>query len=373
MILFLEILSFTREYFLAEENIEEDETEEAKKKKKQKKKNVEQEDQNMKPEKKKSEVKLEKKRIYEGIKHVAEQEGKEEDFVKLLVLYMFGTLFFTNCNATYIHYKYLNCVQSVDTMNMISWPDEIHEHLMESIASVTRNKSKTKTVTGCTVYLLLWFLEHVRNIKRKPNTDNLPRFARWNLYDGSSELEGMLDSLSKEKVSQEFVVAFTDEEKKLGLFEQSEVQTLKAEVQELKNEVKVKDKIIFDLNGAIEALKSRIEMLRENQSPRKPLLSGSPLPVVIYTPTTFNLNVTQEMKKVVTPEEPVVGNIQVDPVAEEPVAEVPVVEEPINAVHLATVNEIDSIVRNVKHTYATRKKIIFDGFVTGELKKQKTE
>ncbi|KAI3928850.1 hypothetical protein MKW98_024451 [Papaver atlanticum] len=286
---------------------------------------------------------------------------------------MFCTLFFTNFNSTYVHYKYLNCVQSVDRMNMISWPDKIHEHMMESIASVTRNKSKTHTLTGCTVYLLLWFLGHVRNIKRKPDTNKLPRFARWNLYDGSSELEGMLEILSKEQVSENFVVAFTDEEKKMCTFEESEVQTLKAKVQELKNKVKVKDKIILDLKGEIEALKSQVEMLRENSAPRTPLHGGSPLPIVIYTPPSFNLNVTQEMNKVVPPEEPAVGNIQVDHVSEEPVAEVPVVEEPINVVPLATTNNIGSIVRNVKFTYVTRRKKEFDGFVTGEQKKQKTE
>ncbi|KAI3925928.1 hypothetical protein MKW98_028064 [Papaver atlanticum] len=279
---------FYKEYFLVEVNSEEDEIEEPNKKKKPKKKKVDQEDLNKKPEKKKSEVKLEKSRILKEIKHAAKQEGKEEDFVKLLVLYMFCTLFFTNCNSMYVHYKYLNCMQSVDRMNMISWPDEIHEHLMESIASVTRNKSKTHTVTGCTVYLLLWFLEHVRNIKRKPDSDNLPRFSRWNLYVGSSELEGMLESLSKEQVSEKKIVAFTDEEKKLCTFEESEVQTLKCEVQELKNEVKVKDKIILDLKGESEALKSQVKMLRENTAPRTPLHGGSPLPV-LFTPLCLSI------------------------------------------------------------------------------------
>ncbi|KAI3879867.1 hypothetical protein MKW98_018106, partial [Papaver atlanticum] len=52
-------------------------------------------------------------------------------------------------------YKEYFLIESVDTMNMISWTDEIHKHLMESIASVTRNKSKPHIVTGCTVFLLI--------------------------------------------------------------------------------------------------------------------------------------------------------------------------------------------------------------------------
>ncbi|RZC57784.1 hypothetical protein C5167_005083 [Papaver somniferum] len=113
--------------------------------------------------------KLDKKYIVEGIHTAMNEEGTEEDLAKLLLLFMFCTVFFINTGGMYVQYKYLNCLQSIDTINKVSWPDLIHEHLMQSVKAVYETPC---SINGCSFYLLLWIFEQMKGINRKDNSDS---------------------------------------------------------------------------------------------------------------------------------------------------------------------------------------------------------
>ncbi|KAI3943439.1 hypothetical protein MKW92_045511, partial [Papaver armeniacum] len=51
----------------------------------------------------------------------------------------------------YVNYKYLNCLRSIETINRVSWPDLIHEHLMQSVAVVCKTPY---SINGCSFYFL---------------------------------------------------------------------------------------------------------------------------------------------------------------------------------------------------------------------------
>lgn len=102
--------------------------------------------------KKKSKVKLLKSDIEKGIRRTANVEGKELDFVRLMILFMLCTIFLPTINASYVHIKYLYCVQSLEAINKVSWPDLIHDNLMKSVSSTYKTPY---SVAGCTLYLLV--------------------------------------------------------------------------------------------------------------------------------------------------------------------------------------------------------------------------
>ncbi|KAI3968775.1 hypothetical protein MKX01_028925 [Papaver californicum] len=75
--------------------------------------------------------------------------GEVEDVVRLIVLYMCQTIFFTRTGNSSLPCNYLVYVKNVDVINRISWPHLIHRAMMDSIES--SNGGSTQ-VTRCSFF-----------------------------------------------------------------------------------------------------------------------------------------------------------------------------------------------------------------------------
>ncbi|XP_026420494.1 uncharacterized protein LOC113316548 [Papaver somniferum] len=134
---------------------------------------------------------------------------KNEDLVRLIGAYMCQTLFFTTQEGYRLNKQHLKLLGSPEK-NSLSWPDLIHDHLMESIDEHKDDKSR---VNGCVVYLLILFAEHIKSgVQKTPIAQGLPRLARWNLKDISNAIQTDFESL---EISENFIEAYSDSEKQI--------------------------------------------------------------------------------------------------------------------------------------------------------------
>ncbi|KAF9620496.1 hypothetical protein IFM89_013113 [Coptis chinensis] len=74
----------------------------------------------------------------------------EDDFVRLMSLYLTTTIFFPN--PTRINWSFVPHIEDLNRMRRISWPKVIHAELMDQIR---RKSDKLSTVSGCVVALLV--------------------------------------------------------------------------------------------------------------------------------------------------------------------------------------------------------------------------
>ncbi|RZC62233.1 hypothetical protein C5167_024002, partial [Papaver somniferum] len=115
-----------------------------------------------------------------------DKKGHEEEVVCLICLYMLVVLFFRRSSGDNLDVSYVGLVKDLETMDSVSFPDLIHEHLMESIKTVKRNNLHIRNCSGCTIYSLLWLAEH-SNIDEissdivKVISNATPRAAKWDL------------------------------------------------------------------------------------------------------------------------------------------------------------------------------------------------
>ncbi|MCL7038187.1 hypothetical protein MKW94_021879 [Papaver nudicaule] len=115
--------------------------------------------------------------------------GKVEDVVRLIVLYMCQTIFFSKTGNFNLPCSFLVYVKSLEVINRISWPHLIHKAMMESIKSADGD---VQTITGCSFYLLYWFAEHCSLVKRREDAKTFtPRFARWDTFKISKSISGL--------------------------------------------------------------------------------------------------------------------------------------------------------------------------------------
>ncbi|RZC55160.1 hypothetical protein C5167_014024 [Papaver somniferum] len=115
-----------------------------------------------------------------------DKKGHEEEVVCLICLYMLVVLFFCRSSGDNLDISYVGLVKDLENMDSVSFPDLIHEHLMESIKTVKRNNLHIRNCSGCTIYSLLWLAEY-SNIDEissdivKVISNATPRAAKWDL------------------------------------------------------------------------------------------------------------------------------------------------------------------------------------------------
>ncbi|KAF9599056.1 hypothetical protein IFM89_033663 [Coptis chinensis] len=80
------------------------------------------------------------------ITSVVKKIGMEDDFVRLMSLYLTTTIFFPN--PTRINWSFVPHIEDLNGMRRISWPKVIHAELMDQIR---RKSDKLSMVSGCVV------------------------------------------------------------------------------------------------------------------------------------------------------------------------------------------------------------------------------
>ena len=97
--------------------------------------------------------KLNKAAICEALKRTISEKGPqaEEDFARLMILYMFVTLFLANSNGS-IGCSFLPHIEKFNNINTIAWATVIHGNLMTSIRKCYRDPVKTP---GCVIQMLV--------------------------------------------------------------------------------------------------------------------------------------------------------------------------------------------------------------------------
>ncbi|KAL5721063.1 hypothetical protein ACHQM5_013669 [Ranunculus cassubicifolius] len=145
-----------------------------------------------------------KKAIVNAIKRTVVLNGKtdQEDFVRLVILYMSATIFFPNSLGS-IGWSFIQHIEDLNKMNKISWPTVIHEYLMTQVRKHHKNPTH---VSGCVILVLYWFCEHVDIISPFESSESkYPRILRWSLHDLAKKMATQsLEELPDDKVWKKF-------------------------------------------------------------------------------------------------------------------------------------------------------------------------
>ncbi|KAI3835426.1 hypothetical protein MKX03_034516 [Papaver bracteatum] len=204
------------------------------------------------------------------------RNGEVDDLVRLIVFYICQTAFFTKTGNASLPCSYLVFVESVDVINRISWPHLIHKTMMDSIQT---NYGDTKTITGCSFYLLYWFAEHCSLIGKRTGKETIyPRFARWDTWNISKAIYnlGSLPLTEQQAAS----VQLSDDlkmqvengfEKKLitPLYRNSQLENINLRVGDLEKEVNIlkreRDDRNFKLGGVQMSLRAAMNQLKAKE------------------------------------------------------------------------------------------------------------
>ncbi|KAF9599020.1 hypothetical protein IFM89_033365 [Coptis chinensis] len=175
----------------------------------------------------------------------------EDDFVRLMSLYLTTTIFFPN--PTRINWSFVPHIEDLNGMRRISWPKVIHTELMDQIR---RKSDKLSTVSGCVVALLYWLCEHTKIITPINGFEYAePRVCRWRLGELKEAMEKCpLKEMDLENVLVELGTKSNKEENLLDL-------NFKVEREVISNEISMRIKN--------ENLKRLIDELRDNQKKDK--------------------------------------------------------------------------------------------------------
>ncbi|MCL7045584.1 hypothetical protein MKW94_019550, partial [Papaver nudicaule] len=154
---------------------------------------------------------IRKKDIKKYLYATAEDENKQDDFIKLLVLYFCVEVFFPFENGTILPMEFFNYVFVMDT---VSWPDLIHSYLMKALKDA---KKPIKSLRGCTVYILFWFAEvtHFTSKYEGEQGESKPRFARWNIKELAEKIANKGMTTLRQDLTGSFVDPLDDGEQSL--------------------------------------------------------------------------------------------------------------------------------------------------------------
>ncbi|KAL4572499.1 hypothetical protein LXL04_019278 [Taraxacum kok-saghyz] len=114
-------------------------------------------------------------------------ERADSSFVRVFLLYCFGTLLFPSSNGK-VDSRYLLLLEDLDHVSSYSWGAAVREDLHESL-TLWKSK-KTSNVTGCLILLQIWCYEHIV-IGRAKLLDCPSTFPHilWRLQPTSEEME----------------------------------------------------------------------------------------------------------------------------------------------------------------------------------------
>ncbi|XP_078151067.1 uncharacterized protein LOC144546406 [Carex rostrata] len=136
------------------------------------------------------------KSLQEILKRLACAEGckKSDDFVALMVLYIFSTVLFPRSNelVTTSLIPYLTEIKDLKDLWNFNWAELVHQEMMVLLVSV--HQDSTQNIGGCTLAVLISFLERCQVNKYRIANGSWPRYHNWNLCHMS---------LTKEKAEKE--------------------------------------------------------------------------------------------------------------------------------------------------------------------------
>nr|KAJ0190794.1 hypothetical protein LSAT_V11C800433110 [Lactuca sativa] len=134
-------------------------------------------------------------------------ERADSSFVRVFLLYCFGTLLFTSGNGK-VDSRYLLFLEDLDYVSSFAWGAAVKEDLHECL---TQWKSKrTNSVRGCLILLQIWSYEHIVIGRPKlldcPST--FPRVCRWE-SSGRQYLPIKFDELDHTQASLSFFLSYS--------------------------------------------------------------------------------------------------------------------------------------------------------------------
>ncbi|XP_076941761.1 uncharacterized protein LOC143611455 [Bidens hawaiensis] len=114
--------------------------------------------------------------LKERLESVGERD--DESFVRVFLLYCFGTLLFPSVNGK-VDSRYLCLLEDVDSVRSFAWGAAVLEDLHNCLTQ--RKSKKTNNIGGCLILLQIWCYEHI--LTGRPKLLDypfiLPRVCRW--------------------------------------------------------------------------------------------------------------------------------------------------------------------------------------------------
>ncbi|MFS7945734.1 putative protein-serine/threonine phosphatase [Helianthus anomalus] len=105
----------------------------------------------------------------------------DESFVRVFLLYCFGTLLFPSANGK-VDSRYLHLLQDVDNVSSFAWGAAVLEDLNNCLRQ--RKSKKTNNIGGCLILLQIWCYEHI--ITGRPKLLDYPTFPRVCRWESSA-------------------------------------------------------------------------------------------------------------------------------------------------------------------------------------------
>ncbi|PIA55687.1 hypothetical protein AQUCO_00700180v1 [Aquilegia coerulea] len=138
---------------------------------------------------------------------------QHDHFCRMVAVFLAATLFFANSN-TNIGLSFVSNIESLQTMNSISWTHVIYDKLMEKIKEHTNKPLSVNA--ACVIPLLVWICEISGILEpRKGYIVGTPRIGRWNFTKLSRKWKNdFLENIAKDKIKEDFQ-DLTEAEKQL--------------------------------------------------------------------------------------------------------------------------------------------------------------
>ncbi|GJX93845.1 putative reverse transcriptase domain-containing protein [Tanacetum coccineum] len=116
----------------------------------------------------------------ESLKDRLESIGENDDqsFVRVFLLYCFGTLLFPSENGK-VDSRYLSFLQDLNNVSCFAWGAAVLQYLNDWLTK--RKTEKTNKIGGCLILLQIWYYEHIITGRPKllDGTSTFPRVCRW--------------------------------------------------------------------------------------------------------------------------------------------------------------------------------------------------
>ncbi|KAG5557089.1 hypothetical protein RHGRI_007373 [Rhododendron griersonianum] len=116
-----------------------------------------------------------------------DDEESIKDVVRLVCLYLCGTLFFSG-RGIQISWSFVQLMEDLPAMSNYNWSQAILDNLRKSVEAYP---TKPKNVAGCVMLLLYWLCKKTNIIEQETKCSTVPRILKWNLPKLKKKLEGI--------------------------------------------------------------------------------------------------------------------------------------------------------------------------------------